>query len=64
MTPCSDSCKPCPHFQFIEENLGPTLEAAGYGDVMLMIGDDQRLVVPKWSRGILNRDPCHVNKTN
>ena len=39
--------------QFIEENLGPTLEAAGYGDLKLMICDDQRPLVPHWARGVL-----------
>ena len=39
--------------QFIEDNLGPTLEAAGYGDLKLMICDDQRPLVPHWGRGVL-----------
>ena len=46
-------CIRIPHLQFIEDNLGPTLEAAGYGDLKLMICDDQRPLVPHWARGVL-----------
>ncbi|XP_064121704.1 lysosomal acid glucosylceramidase-like [Macrobrachium nipponense] len=42
--------------KWIAENLGPTLEANGYGDVVLMIMDDQRLDLPEWAQTVLN-DP-------
>lgn len=38
--------------QFVVDNLGPTLEAANYGDVKLMIFDDQRVLAPKWAREV------------
>ncbi len=38
--------------QFVEENLGPSLEAAGYGDLSLMIADEQRPFLPKWTREV------------
>ena len=40
--------------QWIVENLGPSLEAAGYSDVKLMIHDDQRPLVPKWAREVFS----------
>ncbi|XP_068240004.1 lysosomal acid glucosylceramidase-like [Palaemon carinicauda] len=40
--------------KWIAENLGPTLEANGYGDVALMIMDDQRLDLPEWAETVLN----------
>ncbi len=33
---------------FIGLHLGPTLEAAGYGDIKIMIMDDQRIFLPAW----------------
>ena len=38
--------------EWIVYNLGPTLEAAGYSDIKLMILDDQRPLVPKWTREV------------
>ena len=38
--------------EWIVENLGPTLENAGYGDINLMILDDQRPLAPKWAREV------------
>lgn len=35
---------------FIGLNLGPTLKAKGFGDVKIMIMDDQRLLLPKWAK--------------
>ena len=41
---------------FVAENLGPSLEQAGYGDLKLMILDDQRLFAPGWCQEVnLNR---------
>lgn len=34
---------------FIVDNLGPTLESAGYGDVKLMLLDDQRTFIEEWA---------------
>lgn len=42
--------------EWIVENLGPSLENNGYGDVKLMILDDQRPLVPKWAREVFE-DP-------
>ena len=39
--------------EWIVENLGPSLETAGYGDINLMILDDQRPMVPKWARDVI-----------
>ena len=39
--------------EWIVNNLGPTLEAEGYGDVKLMILDDQRPLAPKWAREVI-----------
>ena len=39
---------------WISENLGPSLEAAGYSDVKVMILDDQRPLVPKWAREVFS----------
>ncbi len=33
---------------FVGQNLGPTLEAAGYRNVKIMIFDDQRPLAPLW----------------
>ena len=33
---------------FVGENLGPTLEAAGYGNIQIMVMDDQRSLLPGW----------------
>ncbi len=38
--------------EWIVNNLGPTLESAGYSDVKLMILDDQRPLIPKWAREV------------
>lgn len=34
--------------QFIVDNLGPALEQSGFGDVKIMILDDQRVFLPAW----------------
>jgi glucosylceramidase len=39
---------------FIGEDLGPALEAAGFGHVKLMILDDQRAFLPYWADIVLN----------
>lgn len=41
---------------FIGTNLGPTLEEAGYGDVTLMMFDDQRPLLYDWTTKILAND--------
>ncbi|KAK3871273.1 hypothetical protein Pcinc_023572 [Petrolisthes cinctipes] len=40
--------------KWVEENLGPTLAATGYDDVLLMIMDDQRYNLPGWAEKVLN----------
>ncbi|KAG7159117.1 Lysosomal acid glucosylceramidase-like 5 [Homarus americanus] len=40
---------------WVAENLGPTLQAHGYDEVILMILDDQRFELPRWAKKI--RDP-------
>jgi glucosylceramidase len=42
--------------QWVEENAGPTLESAGYGDVKFMIADEQRPAVPKWVREVFESE--------
>ncbi|XP_047479433.1 lysosomal acid glucosylceramidase-like [Penaeus chinensis] len=42
--------------KWVAENLGPTLLQHGYGDVKLMILDDQRYQLPEWAENVLN-DP-------
>eukprot|EP00094_Tigriopus_californicus_P008405 TCALIF_08098-PB protein Name:"Similar to Gba Glucosylceramidase (Mus musculus)" AED:0.13 eAED:0.13 QI:29/0.92/0.8/1/0.92/0.93/15/0/1019 len=42
--------------KFIVENLGPALETAGYGDVKLMMLDDQRSFIEEWAQEVLE-DP-------
>jgi len=37
---------------FIGLNLGPTLEAKGFGDIKIMTLDDQRLQLPKWAKTV------------
>ncbi|CAK8677307.1 unnamed protein product [Clavelina lepadiformis] len=41
---------------FIKMDLGPGLHSRGHDDVILMIGDDQRLVLPSWPQVVLS-DP-------
>ena len=38
--------------EWIVDNLGPSLGRSGYGDVKLMIFDDQRALAPKWVREV------------
>lgn len=33
---------------FVVKNLGPTLENNGFGDIKIMVLDDQRLFLPTW----------------
>jgi glucosylceramidase len=33
---------------FVAENLGPTLAKNGFGNVKIMVLDDQRLFLPEW----------------
>ena len=39
---------------FVGLNLGPTMEAAGYGDVKIMIMDDQRIFLPGWPEKVMS----------
>lgn len=41
---------------FIGANLGPTLEEAGYGNLQLMMLDDQRPIMHDWATKILSND--------
>lgn len=41
---------------FIGKNLGPTLAKQGYGNINLMILDDQTLMLPQWAKGVLRND--------
>lgn len=41
---------------FVAKDLGPALEAAGFGHVKLMILDDQRIFLPYWPEVVL-KDP-------
>ena len=34
--------------EFVSGYLGPSLEAAGYGGLELMVLDDQRPIMPNW----------------
>ena len=38
--------------EFVLNNLGPTLEEKGYGDLKLMIMDDQRINLPDWAEKV------------
>lgn len=38
---------------FVGLNLGPTLQAKGFGDVKIMIMDDQRNYLPEWAETVL-----------
>lgn len=38
--------------QFVVDNLGPTLEQNGFGDIKIMILDDQRLFLPGWAQSV------------
>ncbi|XP_068226099.1 lysosomal acid glucosylceramidase-like [Palaemon carinicauda] len=40
--------------EWITKYLGPTLEAHGYGDVILMTLDDNRVFLPEWAETVLN----------
>lgn len=44
---------------FIGSYLGPTLESNGYGQLKLMILDDQRLFIPFWPRKVI---PYHTHQ--
>lgn len=44
---------------FIVEDLGPALKQNGYGDVKLMILDDQRLFLPHWADIVRTRQLFH-----
>lgn len=39
---------------YIALDLGPALEASGYGDLKLMILDDQRIFLPEWAERVTN----------
>ena len=39
---------------FIKSDLGPALQENGYGDVKLMILDDQRIFLPSWAQVVLS----------
>lgn len=40
---------------FVGLNLGPTLAAKGFGDIKIMIMDDQRILLPKWVKTVRTR---------
>lgn len=39
---------------FVGENLGPALEANGFGNIKIMILDDQRVFLPLWPQRVLS----------
>ena len=41
---------------FVKKDLGPALNASGFGNIKLLIMDDQRYVLPLWANIVLN-DP-------
>lgn len=43
--------------KFIVENLGPLLEEKGYGDLKLMLLDDQRVELPFWAENVSAFNP-------
>jgi len=45
--------------EFVVNNLGPTLEANNYGEVKLLIFDDQRVLAPKWAREVIFIEICY-----
>lgn len=45
---------------FVGLNLGPTLAAKGFGDIKIMIMDDQRILLPKWAKTV-NRKYFYLN---
>ena len=38
---------------WVVENLGPSLHAAGYDGIQLMVHDDQRPTLPAWAQEVL-----------
>jgi len=46
---------------FIGLNLGPTLQAKGFGDIKIMILDDQRLLLPKWAKSVYHSRDVHFS---
>lgn len=40
--------------QFIVDNLGPTFEQNGFGDIKIMILDDNRVFLPAWPQRVIN----------
>jgi len=41
---------------FVGQNLGPTMVSKGFGDIKIMIDDEQRYTLPDWPRTVLS-DP-------
>ena len=42
---------------FIAANLGPALKRNGFGDIKIMILDDQRLFLPGWAERVFSHNP-------
>jgi glucosylceramidase len=42
---------------FVVKNLGPTLEQNGFGDLKIMVLDDQRLFLPGWVSRMRDHEP-------
>lgn len=42
---------------FIAKNLGPSLKSKGFGDIKIMILDDQRLFLPGWAERVFSHNP-------
>ena len=38
--------------EFVGYYLGPTLNMTGYGDIKIIIMDDQRIFLPQWPRDV------------
>ncbi|KAI9560631.1 hypothetical protein GHT06_011581 [Daphnia sinensis] len=53
---CSWNCmgwSPEDQALFVGQNLGPTLASKGFGDVKIMVVDDQRTFMPSWPKTVL-----------
>ena len=42
--------------------MGPTLEQNGFGDIKILILDDQRLFLPEWPQRVFDHAPKEADK--
>ena len=47
---------------FVGLNLGPTMQAKGFGHVKIMIMDDQRMLLPKWPVKVKSTPTLYISK--